>query len=93
MYNKPELEVIQNLTKLVESQDEEIAKKNRTINLLKKDSECRNNIDNIDKICTENDEAKNQLERKNYESTILKKELARKVKENMYNKEEIAKKG
>ena len=62
------------------------------INLLKKDSECKKTIDNIDKICTENDEAKNQLERKNYESTILKKELARKVKENMYNKEEIAKK-
>ena len=38
------------------------------------------------------DEAKDQLDRKNHESTILKKELARRIKENIFNKEEIVKK-
>ena len=62
------------------------------IRVLKNNEDCRENIEIMEGLFTEIDEAKDQLERKNHESTILKKEIARRIKENNFNKEEIIKK-
>ena len=69
-----------------------MAQKDLEIRVLKNDEDCRENIQIIEGLFIEIDEAKDQLERKNHESTILKKELARRIKENIFNKEEIVKK-
>ena len=74
------------------TQDQEMAQKDLEIRVLKNDEDCRENIQIIEGLFIEIDEAKDQLERKNHESTILKKELARRIKENIFNKEEIVKK-
>ena len=74
------------------TQDQEIAQKDLEIRVLKNNEDCRENIEIMENLFTEIDEAKDQLERKNHESTILKKELARRIKENIFNKEEIVKK-
>ena len=73
------------------TQDQEMAQKDLEIRVLKNDEDCRENIQIIEGLFIEIDEAKDQLERKNHESTILKKELARRIKENIFNKEKIAK--
>ena len=91
--NKDEIETINNLSKLIDTQDQEIAQKDLEIRVLKNNNgDCTENIEIMENLFAEIDEAKDWLERKNHESTILKKELARRIKENIFNKEEIVKK-
>jgi hypothetical protein len=91
-FNKDEIETINNLSTLIDTQDQEIAQKDLEIRVMKNNGDCGENIEIIENLFTEIDVAKDQLERKNHESTILKKELARRIKENIFNKEEIVKK-
>ena len=61
--NKAEIETINNLSKLIDTQDQEIAQKDLEIRVLKNNEDCRENIEIMENLFTEIGQAHDMFSR------------------------------